>query len=108
MVLWAFFFYFLISKLVSGVPSQIQDDEVLVPKVLKVAMDKEVEEVSLPQVTPVKDARKDDIDSDLQCLSPLAQPPLCYESSSERMQLPVTIHSIIAETTNDVRSVAIT
>lgn len=103
--LWAFlFFYFLITKSVSGVPSQIQnDDEVLVPKVLKVAMEKEVEEVSLSQVTPVKD----DVDSDSQCLSPLAQPPFCHESSSERMQLPVTIHSIIAETTNDVSSVAI-
>jgi len=60
-------------------------------------MDKEVEEISLPQVSPVKD----DKDSDLQCLSSLA-PSFFHESSSERMQLPVTIHSIIAETTNDV------
>ena len=66
-------------------------------------MDKEVEEASLHQVSPVKD----DMNSDLQCLSPLAQPLFYHESSSERMQLPVTIHSIIAETTNDV-SVTIT
>ncbi|KAG0562070.1 hypothetical protein KC19_9G115600 [Ceratodon purpureus] len=74
------------------------DDEVLEPKPLKVAIDKDVEEVLPPQVTPVKDDTKD---AALSPLSPLAQPALSHESSSERIQLPVTIHSIIAETTND-------
>lgn len=67
-------------------------------------MDKEVEEVPPPQVTPVKEEAKE---AALSLLSPLAQPALSHDSSSERIQLPVTIHSIIAETTNDVRSVEI-
>lgn len=73
----------------------------VVAKVLTVAVDKEVEETPSPQVTPVKEENKEPV---LQCLSPLAQPALNNESSSERVQLPVTIHSIIAETTNDVRT----
>lgn len=74
----------------------------MVPKVLAVAVDKEVEETPSPQVTPVKEENKEAV---VQCLSPLTQPALSNESSSERVQLPVTIHSIIAETTNDVRTV---
>lgn len=77
----------------------IQDDEeIVVAKVLKIAVDKEVEEISQAPVTPSKE---EITEADLHCLSPLAQPPLCHESSSDRIQLPVTIHSIIAETTND-------
>ena len=85
---------------------QIQDDdEVLEPKPLKIAMDKEVEDISPPQVTPVKE---ETTEAALSPLSPMAQPALSHESLSERIQLPVTIHSIIAETTNDVRNEKIT
>lgn len=71
-------------------------------KVLTVAVDKEIEEIPSPKVTPVKEENKEAV---LQSLSqlPLTQSAVSNESSSERIQLPVTIHSIIAETTNDVR-----
>lgn len=73
----------------------------MVPKVLTVAVDKEVEETPSPQVIPVKEESKEAV---LQSLSPLTQPVFSNESSSERIQLPVTLHSIIAETANDVRT----
>uniref|UniRef100_A0A7I4A9W5 Protein kinase domain-containing protein n=1 Tax=Physcomitrium patens TaxID=3218 RepID=A0A7I4A9W5_PHYPA len=76
----------------------IQDDEEVVPKLLKVALNTEAEEISQAPVTPVKE---EITEGDLQCSSPLSQPPLCRESSFNRVQMPVTIHSIIAETTND-------
>lgn len=62
-------------------------------------MEKVVVEVPKLQIPLVKEESGDGSPQILP-LSP--QPPLSRESSSERIQLPVTIHSIIAETTNDV------
>lgn len=62
-------------------------------------MDKEVKEVSQPQVFPVREGK---MEAGLHCMSPLAQRALCHEPSCDRMQLPATIHSVMAEATNDV------
>ncbi|XP_024387952.1 uncharacterized protein [Physcomitrium patens] len=61
-------------------------------------MDKEVKEVSQPQVFPVREGK---MEAGLHCMSPLAQRALCHEPSCDRMQLPATIHSVMAEATND-------
>lgn len=104
LITWSVYRFFnslLLKSRVRGVSFQIQDDD----EILKVSIDKEVEEIPQLQVTPVKEEHKE---AALSPLSPLAQPALSHESSTERIQLPVTIHSIIAETTNDVRNVEIT
>uniref|UniRef100_A0A7I4AII9 Uncharacterized protein n=1 Tax=Physcomitrium patens TaxID=3218 RepID=A0A7I4AII9_PHYPA len=77
---------------------KIRYDEVIVPKLLDFAMDKEVKEVSQPQVFPVREGK---MEAGLHCMSPLAQRALCHEPSCDRMQLPATIHSVMAEATND-------
>jgi hypothetical protein len=66
--------------------------------VKEVAVEKNVVEVPKLQIPPVKEESGD---GSPQIFSS-SQPSLSRESSSDRIQLPVTIHSIIAETTNDV------
>ncbi|XP_024380079.1 uncharacterized protein [Physcomitrium patens] len=61
-------------------------------------MDKEVKEVLQSQVIALKEGK---MEASLQCLSPLVQPAPRYESSSDRVHLPATMHSVMAETTND-------
>lgn len=68
-------------------------------------MDKEVKEVLQSQVIALKEGK---MEASLQCLSPLVQPAPRYESSSDRVHLPATMHSVMAETTNDVRILEIT
>lgn len=62
-------------------------------------MEKNVVEVPKLQIPLVKEESGD---GSPQIFSSSPQPSLSRESSSDRIQLPVTIHSIIAETTNDV------
>lgn len=82
---------------------QIQDDD----EDLFMAIGKEVivvediEQVIKPQVLPVREANAD---VPVHWLPSSPPPPLSRQSSMDRFQQPVTIHSIIAETTNDVRT----
>lgn len=67
-------------------------------------MVKEVEEV--PKA-PGTQGNNESADASPQFLSPSPQPSLTRDSSSDRFQVPVTTHSIIAETTIDVSSLVL-
>jgi len=82
---------------------QIQDNDEDLSTVIgkEVIVVEEIEQVTKLQVLPVREAN-----GDIPTHWVPSSPPrsLSRESSMDRFQQPVTIHSIIAETTNDVRT----
>lgn len=83
---------------------QIQnDDEDLSTAIGKevIVVEDNVDQVTKPQVLPVQETNGDLPIHWLPSSPPLSLP---RQSSMDKFQQPVTIHSIIAETTNDVSS----
>jgi serine/threonine protein kinase len=78
----------------------IQDDDEDLFMVIgkEVIVVEDIEQVIKPQVLPVREANGD---VPVHWLPSSPPPPLSRQSSMDRFQQPVTIHSIIAETTND-------
>jgi serine/threonine-protein kinase OSR1/STK39 len=78
------------------------DDEVMSTEIGKeVIVVEDIEQVTELQVLPVREANGD---VPVHWLPSSPPPSLSRQSTMDRFQQPVTIHSIIAETTNDVRT----